>query len=132
MHYARQCGPYNKWCDHNAAAAIRKPHRLTGSHTQVHSEDFLSYIYVSRCNRPSRFGGTNHFFWKQIKKGKSTNRASGAILNPYIMSIFTEQKWVGAIGVGLIMFVICLCVCVFPSNSIGVSRTGVPGARPPV
>ena len=28
------------------------------------------------------------------------------------MSIFTEQKWVGAIGVGLIMLVICLCVCV--------------------
>ena len=83
MHYARQCGSYNKWCDHNLAAAIRKPHCLTGSHTQFHAEEFLSYIYVSRCNRPRRFGGTNHLFWKQIKKGESTNRASVAILNPY-------------------------------------------------
>ena len=86
MHYARQCGSYNKWCDHNSAAAIRKPHCLTGSHTQFHAEDFLSYIYVSRCNRmerynrPRRFDGT-YLFWKQIKKGESTNRASAAILN---------------------------------------------------
>ena len=84
MHYARQCGSYIKWYDHISVATIRKPHCLTSSHTQFHAEDFLSYIYVSsRCNRPRRFGGTNNLFWKQIKKGESTNRASSAILNPY-------------------------------------------------
>ena len=67
MHYARQCDSYNKWYDHNSVATIRKPHCLTGSHTQFHAEDFLSYIYVSsRCNRPRRFGGTNN------KNSKST------------------------------------------------------------
>ena len=93
---------YNKWCDHNSAVAIRKPHRLTGAHTQVHAEDFLSYIYISRYNRPRRFGGSNHLFWKQIKKGESTNRASAAILKPSLQ----KKKWVGAIVLGLIMLVI--------------------------
>ena len=100
MHNSRYCGSYNNWCDHNSAAAILKPHCLTGSHTQFHAEDLLNYIYVSRCNRPTRFGGTNHLFWKPIKKGESTHRASAAILNHYIMYIFTEKNWVGAIVLG--------------------------------
>ena len=91
MHYACQCGSYNKWCDHNSAAAIRKPHCLTGSHTQFHAEDFLSDIYVSRRNRPRRFGRTNHLFWKQIKHGGIYKQSFCRYFESLYMSIFTEK-----------------------------------------